>query len=296
MDMGEPISLRKLGTIDCDLVETTPVVFHGKLLRFEYVRDKYKSNSTGDSYFRFVDVASGEPTSGFAAGYHLGCAHVEGDTVYAYGTDKWGGSRVQVFWSRDLENWESRPALEFPGWGAYNTSVCRGEGRYFMAIELGEPKELVGKRFTIFFAESDDLLAWRMLPLDRVHTRERYSASPAIRFLEGFYYMIYLEAKPGPTYEPHVVRSKDLVKWDPGARNPVMSFSEDDKRIASRNLTQEERDLIAGAVNINNSDVDLCEFEGRTVIYYAWGNQRGTEFLAEAVYDGPLDAFLRSFF
>jgi hypothetical protein len=75
-----------------------------------------------------------------------------------------------------------------------------------------------------------------------------------------------------------------------------MSFSEDDKRIASRNLTQEERDLIAGAVNINNSDVDLCEFEGRTVIYYAWGNQRGTEFLAEAVYDGPLDAFLRSFF
>lgn len=32
----------KHGTIDLDLVETTPVVFRGRLYRFEYVRDRYK--------------------------------------------------------------------------------------------------------------------------------------------------------------------------------------------------------------------------------------------------------------
>ena len=51
--------IRKLGTIDCDLVETTPVVFKGRLYRFEYVRSRYAGNTTGDSYFRFVDHESG---------------------------------------------------------------------------------------------------------------------------------------------------------------------------------------------------------------------------------------------
>ena len=42
--------------------------------------------------------------------------------------------------------------------------------------------------------------------------------------------------------------------------------------------------------------MDLCEFEGRTRIVYSWGNQKGIEHLAEAVYDGPLQAFLEGFF
>ncbi len=75
-----------------------------------------------------------------------------------------------------------------------------------------------------------------------------------------------------------------------------MRHSQDDKRIANPSLTVEQRNMIAGAVNINNSDVDLCEFEERTVINYSWGNQRGTEFLAEAEYDGGLENLFSSFF
>jgi hypothetical protein len=41
---------------------------------------------------------------------------------------------------------------------------------------------------------------------------------------------------------------------------------------------------------------NLCEFKGRAVIYDGWGNQQGTEFLAEAVYDGTLAEFLPRFF
>ena len=39
--------IRKLGTIDCDMVETTPVVFKGKVYRCEWVRKRYKGNELG---------------------------------------------------------------------------------------------------------------------------------------------------------------------------------------------------------------------------------------------------------
>ena len=46
---GRPL-ITKLGTIDVDLVETTPIVFEDKVYRFEYVRKGYWNNKTGDSY------------------------------------------------------------------------------------------------------------------------------------------------------------------------------------------------------------------------------------------------------
>ena len=84
--------IRKLGTIDCDLVETTPVVFRERLYRFEYIRDYY-----GSSFFRLVDRETDERTVPFAHGYDLGSAHVEGDEVFAYGVNAWGGSEMRVF-------------------------------------------------------------------------------------------------------------------------------------------------------------------------------------------------------
>ena len=292
---GEP-QIRKLGTVDCDMVETTPVVFKRRLYRFEYVRDYYKANKTGKSYFRFVDVKTGEYTSPFAADYHLGSAHVEGDTMYVYGVNIWGGTEIGVFWSKDLKKWSSETALDLPGWGIFNNSVCKGKGRYVMAFEIDKPAEETGAPFTMRFAESPDLIHWKLTPPECVFAKDRYTACPAIRFLDGLYYMIYLEARPGPTYEPHIVRSKDLVHWEASPLNPVFKHSFEDKFIANPKLTAEERDRIAKAVDINNSDIDLCEFEGKTIIVYSWGNQQGIEHLAEAVYDGTLAEFLRSWF
>ena len=288
--------IRKLGTIDCDMVETTPVVFHGRLYRFEYVRTNYKPNKTDDSYFRFMDVESGKPTPAFAVGYHLGSAYVEDDTVYVYGVDTWGVENIQVFWSKDLEKWSSQPALTLPGWGIYNTSVCKGAEHYIMAFEIGEPPEEAGVRFTTRFAESIDLLNWKLTPSECVYSREKYTACPALRFLDGFYYMIYLEARPGPTYETHIVRSQDLVHWESSSFNPVLQFSEEDKKIGNPSLTTEQRERIANAINRNNSDVDFGEFKEQVIIYYSWNDQQGTEFLAQAVYDGTMENFLHGFF
>lgn len=292
---GKPM-IKKLGTIDCDLVEATPIVFNGRLYRFEYVRKDYKPNGTGDSYFRFIDVATGKATPAFAEGYHLGSAHVEGDTVYAYGVKSWGAAEIGVFYSKDLKTWKSEVALSLPGWGIYNNSVCKGRNGHVMAIELGEPPEVVGVRFTMRFAESQDLIHWKITGDDQVFSKDRYTACPAIRFLDDQYYMIYLEEKPGPSYVPSIVRSRDLAHWESSPYDSVLNFSEDDKKIANSLLTAEQRKHIAASVDINNSDVDLCEFKGKTVIYYSWGNQTGVEFLAAAEYDGGMSQFLRGFF
>ncbi len=197
--LARPV-IKKLGTIDLLMVETTPVVFKNRLYRFEYVRDNYHANKTSAS-FRFVDVATGKATPAFARGMHLGCAFVENETAYAFGVDKWGGSKISMFRSKDLDKWEDRFALQLPGWGLYNTSVCKADNGYIMAIEVGEPKEVVGVPFTTFFAESKDLLTWKLLPQECVYSKEKYTACPALRYLDGYFYTIYLEARPGPTYE-----------------------------------------------------------------------------------------------
>ena len=295
-------AIHKLGTIECDLVEATPVVFRDRLYRFEYVRDKYyKPNTTGDSYFRFVDCDSGAYTPGFARGFHLGSAHVEGDTAYAYGVTKWDEPTIHVFWSDDLEHWSSQPALHMDGWGLFNTSVCAGPDRYVMAFEVGRPEDVVGTPFTIYFAESDELVNWRFMGMDHVYSKDRYTACPTIRYHDGFYYMLYLECLrksegAEAEFEEYLVRTPDFLRWQLSPLNPVIRASDEDRQIHNPALTGAQRERIAGAHNINNSDIDLCEHAGRVVITYSWGNQVGIEHLAEATFDGTLAEFLEGFF
>jgi len=164
-----------------------------------------------------------------------------------------------------------------------------------MAFEIGAPPEEAGSPFTSRFARSKDLLGWELTPPECVHTKERYSACPALRFLDGYYYNIYLESLKG-YWAPYVTRSKDLITWEDSPLNPVMKHSDEDRQIANPDFTEKQCKRIAEAINRNNSDVDFCEFEGRTVIYYSWGNQKGVEHLAEAVFEGTVASFLRGFF
>ena len=286
--------IKKLGTIDCDLVETTPVVFKNELYRFEYVRIGYAANQTGDSYFRFINHETGEASPSFAKGYHLGSAFVENDTIYVTGVDIWDGERIEMFASADLKNWISWTILKLPGYGIFNTSKCKAGNQYVLMYELGKPEEEVGKRFTARFATSEDLRHWEITPRNCSYSKDRYTAPHCLRYLDGYYYNFYLEAFEG--YETRVVRSKDLVHWESSPLNPVLRASNDDKKYANPNLTLEQRKKIADAKNINNSDIDFCEFNGKLIINYSWGNQQGKEFLAEAEFDGTLEEFLKSWF
>ena len=288
----------RLGTIDIDLVETTPIVFHGKLYRYEYVRHNYWNNHTGDDYFHFIDHATGQPTPGFAKGFVLGSALVDKDTVIVTGTGgkgkKWAAEQVHIFTSRDLKTWDERVALDLPGFEIFNTSMCKAGDEYVLMFEIGKPKEQAGVPFTARFAKSKDLKHWTVTPPECVYSKDRYTAPHCLRYLDGWFYDFYLEVNNG--YEMRVVRSRDLIHWRPSPLNPVLRANDEDRKIANPKLTAAQRQRVATAVNLNNSDIDFVEYKGRLVINYSWGNQKGVEHLAEAYYEGSEASFLRGWF
>jgi pimeloyl-ACP methyl ester carboxylesterase len=292
---GRPL-IRKLGTVDLDMVETTPVVFLGKPWRFEWVRQgigqQYWNNARQTNYFRFRDPQTGTVTPDFADGHEFGSAFVHDDTVYVTGTH--GRNQVNLFTSRDLKTWEVRPVIADRRYGIFNTSIAHADAGFVLAFEIDTPKEEAGVPFTIRFAKSPDMRSWTVTSPDCNFTRERYSAAPCLRWSDGWFYLFYLEARQG--YETRVVRSADLITWTASPVNPVLRASAEDQQIADPQLSASQRARIAGATNLNNSDIDFCEWQGRLTINYSWGNQQGVEFLAAAVYDGNLAEFLRGWF
>jgi hypothetical protein len=161
-------------------------------------------------------------------------------------------------------------------------------------FEINAPTEEAGAAFTARFLRSEDLKSWRLTPPECNYSKDRYSAPHCLRWQDGWFYNFYLEAHQG--YEMRVVRSRDLIRWEASPLNPVLRASDQDKKIANPRLTNEQRAKIAGAKNINNSDIDFCEWQGRLIINYSWGNQQGREFLAEALYEGSLSQFLMGWF
>lgn len=298
-------AIRRLGTIKCDVVEATPFVFHDRLYRLEYFREgRQNAVNPGDgTYLHVYDVQTAYEFAPFAFGHHLGSAFADGGFVYAvaaaeapgggkYGT--WGAQTLHVFRTSDLDHWEQWGQLDIPDNFAFNSNICRKDGVYTMLIECALPVQ-----FCFRFAQSRDLKTWTLLPEDHLFQKDRYSGGPAIYTLpdDPYYYVFYLEANPGPRYTNCVARSADLVNWEYSPCNPVLAFDPDeDKKIANPYLTPEERARIARAWDINNSDMECCEFLGRTIIYYSWGCQRGIEFLAEACYEGTMKEFLQGFF
>lgn len=292
---GRP-HLVKLGTVDCDIVETTPFVWQGRVLRCEWFRPGHWANPAKQSCFRLVDQAThavvGAP---FAAGCEFASAYEENGTVYVLGAAQ-DRTALRMFCSRDLAIWEERSVLANTAYGLFNTSLCRvGPGDYLLMFEIDRPVEEAGVPFTARFLRSTDLRKWELTPPECRYALDRYTAPHCLRYHDGWYYNFYLEALPDG-YEQYVVRSRDLVHWESSPLNPVLRASEDDRVVRNPHLPAAQRARIAAARDCNNSDIDFCEYEGQLVITYSWGNQLGTEFLAEAVYHGSLAQFLRGWF
>ena len=300
---NKPKKLVKYGTIAVDVVETTPVVWQDRLLRFVWNRDINKRKDgidiSSSGCYQLIDMQTDEIVAEFGKNHSFGSAFSENGKMYAIGTYGGFGSDTLVeFVSEDLVNWESHTIFSNPEWTIYNTSFCKGKDGYILAIEIDRPAEIAGVPYTIVFLRSDDLMNWEFLDTKKhVYRTDRYSACPAIRYVDGYYYMIYLESFPAYNYSPYIVRSKDLSQWEVAPMNPIMFYSDEDRNVLHpEKFTPEQLEEIATSLNTNNSDVDLCEWNGKTVILYSWGNQLGSEFLAYAEYDGPIKEFLESFF
>ena len=73
-----------------------------------------------------------------------------------------------------------------------------------------------------------------------------------------------------------MARSKNLIHWELSPHNPILE---------------------AGAgEGINNSDVDLIEYEGKTYLFYATGDQATWGTIRVAMYDGLMQQFFASYF
>jgi hypothetical protein len=303
--------IRKLGTIGCNnIVETTPIVFKGELYRFEVVRRRsFTSETVCESWrdlddlpcLRFIHVKSNSSTPLFAEGHTFGFPLALGDVMYVVtgGSKDWGSDRLLFYKSEDLVNWEQYSELYLPGWKIFNMNIAKMGEVYTLLVEINAPAEECGRPFTFRFLTSEDMINWSLTPSDHVFQKDRYAGSPSLYAFEGdpYYYVGYLEAYPDRKYANCIARSKDLISWEYSPVNPVLMYDDlEDKKIANPHLTPLDRNRIKEALNINNSDMELCEYLGRTIIYYSWGDQRGHEFLAEACYEGGMHEFLKAFF
>ena len=303
--------IRKLGTISCNcIVETTPIVYRGELYRFEVVRRKSFTSATKIHWqdiddspcLRFINVRTNESTPIFAEDHTFGFPIVIDDTMYVVtGKGKeWGTDTLVFMRSDDLINWEVYNELPMPGFEIYNMNIAKKYGKYTLMIEISAPVDESGTvPFTFRFLQSDDMINWSFTPKECVFQKERYAGSPGLYTLvdDPYYYVTYLEEYPMCCYANCIARSKDFINWEYSLLNPVLMYDEyEDKKIASPFLSKDDRMLIDAALDINNSDMEICEFLGRTIIYYSWGDQLGHEFLAEACYEGTMKEFLQGFF
>jgi len=152
--------------------------------------------------------------------------------------------------------------------------VCRDEQGFLMAYESNRPVQ-----FCFKFARSRDLSQWEKVPdVTFTGVNHEYSACPVMRYFPPYYYVIYLHA-PIPDHKGYIsflARSTDLVVWALSPFNPILEAGPGE--------------------GVNNSDVDLFEWEGRTYLTYATGDQATWGAVRMAFHDGPMKEFFTAYF
>ena len=269
-----------------DVMESQPVVYRGRRLLF-HSRRPTRSTATPEqlanhpphTYLYFVDLETGEKMPPFGHGHSFGSAFVRGDEMNVFATkdtkDDWTQD-IYRFWSTDLKNWKRELVIAREGdEHLFNTSVCQDDQGFLMTFESNVPLKWCFK-----FARSKDLSSWTKVDgLVFTGPPERRSAgNPVIRYFKPYYYVIF---GYGPIPGHHgwltaIARSKDLVTWQMSPKNPMLEASEGEGK--------------------NNTDADLAEFDGKTHVYYATGDQHSWMELKHAVYPGPMKEFCESYF
>ena len=301
MIKGYPV-IRKKGAVS-PYGEMTPFVFNGKLMRLE-LADKTRGLDPYDKEISAIirDVETGKILSRFGYGCYYFSGYLENDTFYAIGTvsqlPRFSGDTFKLFWSKDLVHWQERILFSKQGWRFYNTSLCKGDKGYVFLMEADRPVEAVGTPFTCFFATSQNMIDWTFMGEEKGYPKDRYIGGPYLRYVNGYYYLIGVTELPCNRYTNYIYRTKDFAVWEIGKYNPFLMPSNEDKMISpnAADITEEMKEEIKIGFNINNSDVDMCEFNGKTYINYAVGNQIGWYYMCEAEYDGSIQELLENFF
>jgi hypothetical protein len=157
----------------------------------------------------------------------------------------------------------------------YNSSVALDGRGYVMAYESNKPVQ-----FCVKFARSTDLANWQKIdvPTFAGPNGDEYSACPMIRRFGDWYYAIYLHApiEGHNGWITYIARSKNLAAWEYSENNPILEAGVGE--------------------GVNNSDIDLFEFNNKTYLFYSAGDQATWGNTQLAVYDGSPQQLLESYF
>ena len=263
-------------------MENTPFVFGDRPLLALNYRDDTKYNTDGykaSMYLFLRDLRTGQEIARFGEGHSFVNAFVNGPELNVFASE--GSNRdwfqsIYRFTSTDLKTWKRELAIAREGGEhLFNCSLCRDDQGYVMAYESNLPVQ-----FCFKFARSRDLAQWEKVPglvFAGVDGKE-YSACPVIRYVAPYYYVIYLHAALAGHngWVSFLARSKDLVAWELSPANPILEAGPGE--------------------GINNSDVDLFEWEGNTYLYYATGDQATWGSVRVAMHAGPMRQFFESCF
>jgi len=273
--------LTKLPFALAKAMENTPVVFNGRPLHVLNYRDDTKNKTddyTKSMYLYILDLTTGNELCRFGEGHSFVNAFVNGPVLHVFaseGTNRDWFQSLYHFSTSDLKTWKREPAIAKEGdEHLFNASVCRDEKSFLMAYESNKPVQ-----FCFKFARSGDLSHWEKVPgLVFTGVNHEYSACPVIRYFPPYYYVIYLHApiRDHKGYVSFLARSRDLAAWELSPFNPILEAGDGE--------------------GINNSDVDLFEWEGKTYITYATGDQATWGAVRMALYDGPMQEFSMSHF
>jgi hypothetical protein len=273
--------LTKLPFAMSQAMENTPVLYQSRPLLVLNYRDDTKNKTddyTKSMHLYIRDLTTGQEVARFGTGFSFANAFVRGAELNVFaseGSNRQWFQSIHHFWSTNLTNWNRELAIpKDEGEHLFNVSVCRDEQGYLMAYEADKPVA-----FCFKFARSKDLSHWEKVPgLIFTGANNEYSACPVLRYFAPYYYVIYLhQAVPGHKgWISFLARSADLATWELSPFNPILEAGPGE--------------------GINNSDVDLFEYEGNTYLYYATGDQATWGAVRVAQFAGSMqDFYLRHF-
>jgi hypothetical protein len=263
-------------------MENTPFLFNSRLLMVANFRPSGGSKvAEKDSYLYILDLQTGKEITRFGSAHSFVTAFMNDTELNVFALDfsesgeVWKSSGINRFVTKDLKDWKiEKVILPEGGEHLFNSSVCHDDKGFLMAYESDKPV-----LFCFKFARSNDLSKWEKIPgLVFTGVKNEYSACPVIRFFKPYYYVIYLHNKMAGHngYISYLARSKNLINWELSPYNPILEAGEGE--------------------GINNSDVDLIEYEGKTYLYYATGDQETWATIRVAMYDGLMKTFYEKYF
>ncbi len=274
--------------------ETTPFAFRNHLYKVENFKAAESAGAPLNQLFhedgcRIVDAETGRVIATPMTNCYFVTATCHEDQVYLIGGDYeydrpwWHIRRFIMSRSGDLVNWsEPQVVFETEGESLFNNAIVHNGSEFIMLYESDDPAY---PKFTFKFAKSDNLIDWRRI--DGIYGENKYVGGPAMYYIAPYYYVLYVD-DIGNRWQTRLTRSTDLRHWQETADDRI--FLEPDYG----HYTNPEQ--FPGVTEINASDVELIERDGKVLVYWNGGDQYTCGDHKTAEYPGTLKQLMEYFY